>query len=70
MSLLVLLSNFLDFLKKNFFYGIMVQEITDIRIMFTDIGIYLVPVLSILVTSWLAYYYRCMQHGSSTTISY
>ena len=53
MSLLVLLSIF-GFLE--FFYGIMVQEITDIRIMFTDIGIYLVPVLSILVTSWLAYY--------------
>ena len=67
MSLLVLLSNVLDFL--NFFYGIMVQEITDIRIMFTDIGIYLVPVLSILVTSWLAYYYAA-QHGSSTTLSY
>ena len=47
----------------------MVQEITDIRIMFTDIGIYLVPVLSILVTSWLAYYYAA-QHGSSTTLSY
>ena len=66
MSLLVLLSIF-GFLE--FFYGIMVQEITDIRIMFTDIGIYLVPVLSILVTSWLAYYYAA-QHGSSTTLSY
>ena len=55
MSLLVLLSIFFGFLEF-FFYGIMVQEITDIRIMFTDIGIYLVPVLSILVTSWLAYY--------------
>ena len=54
MSFLVLLSNFFGFLE--FFYGFMLHEIMDIRIMYTDIGIYLVSVLSILVTSWLAYY--------------